>query len=421
MIPTRIARYHISDRKVMRLLTFGLLLTLANGCQSGGAQHHASIDVPSKPGSAQPFLSAERDGTILMSWIQKIDTTNRALRYASFDGQDWSEPQTIVSDPDLFANWADVPKLHPLSDGRLVAHFGVNSGLNYFANDLFLARTSSSGEWQEAISLHDDGTPTQHGFASVVPIEDRLMAVWLDGRETTMVDGKYDESEWGNMALYAASFNADQELLPARLLDDRVCDCCPTAAVRTAGGALIAYRDRSDDETRDINLLRFDGDEWSKPYPLHNDGWIINGCPVNGPALAADGDRVVAAWFTAANDTPKVQVAFSGDGGAAFGAPIIVDDMRPRGRVGVLMLDDGSALVSWIGIENRQNALKVRRVDERDGLGDVSVIAIPKSPAFTGIPQLARSESDAFIAWVDGGHPDSTQIHLASLPVSQLK
>lgn len=415
------AHHRNSVRNVMRLLTCGLLLTLASGCQQGGAQYHAMVDVPSRPGSAQAYLSTDGDGTLWMSWIQKIDTTNRALRYASFDGHGWSEPQTIVSDPDLFANWADLPKLHPLSDGRLVAHFGVNSGLNYFANDVFVAQTTSGGRWQESISPHDDGTPTQHGFASVVPVEDRLMAVWLDGRETTMVDGEYDESEWGNMALYAASFDAEQELLPARLLDDRVCDCCPTVAVRTAGGALIAYRDRSDDETRDINLIRFDGDKWSEPYALHSDGWTINGCPVNGPALAADGERVAAAWFTAANDAPKVQVAFSGDGGASFGAPIIVDDVRPRGRVGVVLLDDGSALVSWIGIENRQNALKVRRVDERDGPGDVSIIAVPQSPAFTGIPQLARSGSDALLAWVDGGHPDSTQIHLARLPISQLK
>jgi hypothetical protein len=127
------------------------------------------------------------------------------------------------------------------------------------------------------------------------------------------------------MTLRSALIAPDGQVSHPFEIDDRVCECCPTAAVRTADGVLVAYRDRSENEVRNIGLTRFDGDEWSDPYLLHDDGWQINGCPVNGPALAADGNRVAAAWFTAPNSRPRVQVAFSDDGGRQFGEPLVVD------------------------------------------------------------------------------------------------
>lgn len=146
--------------------------------------------------------------------------------------------------------------------------------------------------------------------------------------------------------------------------------------------------------------------------------WVINGCPVNGPALAAVGENVAVAWFTAADDLPRVQVAFSEDEGRTFGAPFVVDDARPKGRTDILLLPDRSALVLWIGVENRMNALMVARVTAEAGVGKVSTIVFPNSTAFTGMPQLARNGDDIVIAWVDGGHADSTEIFLERRPIA---
>ena len=66
------------------------------------------------------------------------------------------------------------------------------------------------------------------------------------------------------------------------------------------------------------------------------DGWQIEGCPVNGPAIDTDGGRAVVAWFTAANNTPKVKVAFSGDDGVTFGKAFEIDKGTPSGRVDVI-------------------------------------------------------------------------------------
>src|SRR3546814_12785264 len=73
------------------------------------------------------------------------------------------------------------------------------------------------------------------------------------------------------------------------------------------------------------------------------ENWKIAGCPVNGPAIAAAGNDAVVAWYSAANDVPKVQVARSTDAGDSFAAPVVVDEGEAvQGRPDVA-LDDTPA------------------------------------------------------------------------------
>ena len=82
-------------------------------------------------------------------------------------------------------------------------------------------------------------------------------------------------------------------------VDLRVCECCPTAAAVTADGPIIAYRDRSPKEIRDIYISRLVDGSWTEPVAVHNDNWHIAACPVNGPALSARGRSVAVAWCRA--------------------------------------------------------------------------------------------------------------------------
>ncbi len=63
----------------------------------------------------------------------------------------------------------------------------------------------------------------------------------------------------------------------------------------TARGPVVAYRDRSVDEVRDIAVVRRVNGTWTTPAVVHDDHWQIAACPVNGPALASRGDTVVIA------------------------------------------------------------------------------------------------------------------------------
>ena len=186
-----------------------------------------------------------------------------------------------------------------------------------------LARSADGGTtWTRLGKLHSDDTATEHGFVSVVPAAAGFEAVWLDGR--AMASG-------GTMSLRAA--HVGERPGESTVLDPDVCTCCQTDAVRTDRGLVAVYRDHDEGEIRDISIVRHTDDGWSEPRPVHDDGWRIPGCPVNGPAVAHGDGHLAVAWFTAAQDRPRVLLAFSHDGGASFDAPIQIDGDRPVGRV----------------------------------------------------------------------------------------
>lgn len=84
----------------------------------------------------------------------------------------------------------------------------------------------------------------------------------------------------------------------------------------------MVYRDRNDDEVRGIYISRLLDGSWTIPKPIHNDYWVINGCLVNGPKVAAFDNTLTVAWFTEADAIPKVNLIFSNDSGKSFDTPI---------------------------------------------------------------------------------------------------
>ena len=151
------------------------------------------------------------------------------------------------------------------------------------------------------------------------------------------------------------------------------------------------------------------------PRTVHDDGWEIKGCPVNGPVVATAEAGVAVAWFTAAQDIPRVKVAFSSDEGNTFGPPTTVDDGRPVGRVDLVMLPDGSALISWVEKTADGAGIRVRRV-QPDGTRAPSTTVTPTSPRrASGFPHLARRGSDRYVAWTDVGDPSTLRTAVATL------
>ena len=162
----------------------------------------------------------------------------------------------------------------------------------------------------------------------------------------------------------------------------------------TSAGPIVAYRDRTADEMRDISIVRKTASGWTKPVLLHNDGWKIQGCPVNGPQLDASGKRVVAAWFAAPNSEPRVYAAFSSDAGATFSKPVRIDVAKTAGRVDVALMKDGSAAVSWVEQRGDKTIAMARRVTGAGTLGAPVDIGEAR-----GFPRLAVSGENVAVVW----------------------
>jgi hypothetical protein len=199
------------------------------------------------------------------------------------------------------------------------------------------------------------------------------------------------------------------------LIDRRVCDCCPTAAAATSRGVIVAYRDRSAAEVRDVSVARFENGTWTAGAPVHADNWQIPGCPVNGPSLSAIGSRVALAWFAAPENNAHVSVALSSDGGATFGKAIRMDEGLPLGRVDVEQLPDGSALVAWIESTRGTNAeLRARRVTPGGGRDEAVTVARLTSDRSSGHPRMARAGDQIVFAWVAVGADKTAQVRVAA-------
>ena len=358
------------------------------------------VNSPAGPGSGEPFVSTA-DGAVYMSWIEAA-RGGHELRFSRWEGGGWTDPRAIVWSDGFFVNWADFPSVTATSDGALWAHWlqrGEAGGYDY---GIRITHSIDGGEtWAEAWTPHQDGTPTEHGFVSTVPMGDDVGFVWLDGR--SFVDASDGRAATEETALYFRTTRLDGTHGPETLVDGRVCDCCQTDAAVTSSGPVVAFRDRSPEEIRDIRVARWLDGAWTPGVLVHEDGWETAACPVNGPAVAAQGELVAVAWFSAAGDVPRVKVAFSDDAAESFGPPITVDLGNPAGRVDLLMVEDGSVLVSWLERMGGDWAdVVVRAIDFGGGMSDAVSVSASSSERASGFPRMARAgDGSVLIAWTD--------------------
>jgi hypothetical protein len=371
------------------------------------------LATPAGAGSQYPRLTSSPGQPPLMSWLEPA-AGEMSLRFSVWDGQGWGPPQIVAQGADWFVNWADFPSVVATDASHWGAHWLQQVPGNVYAYVVHIATSNDGGRtWTAPIVPHDDGTPTEHGFVTLLPYEGKLLAVWLDGRRTT---GSHDHGgDEGAMTLHSAMVGrAGLRLGPDVELDGRTCDCCQTGAAVTASGAVVVYRDRGDDGARDISVVRLEGNRWSAPLPVARDGWKIDACPVNGPAVDAAGDTVVVAWFTGAGG-PRVRVAFSTDGGRSFGAPMDVDSGRVSGRVDVVLLDDGRAVVSWLRESAGRDVIAARPYAQNGPAGRTVEVAHADRARAAGFPQVARAGDDLLFAWTEAGAEPQVRTAMASL------
>jgi hypothetical protein len=372
------------------------------------------LAVPATGQSAQPNLSVSDNGVIL-SWLEHRDAT-ATFKFAERTAGKWSDARTVASSDNWFISGADVPTVMRLSDGTLVATAYPAVDPLIEAYDLQLSYSRDEGKtWSRAIAPHHDKTKTQHGFATLFELPDRALGlVWLDGRDQEL---NKTDPDGGAMALYFASFDRNWKQTAEEAVNARVCECCQTTAAVTDEGPVVAFRDRSPREVRDINVTRLEQGKWTPERPLHVDGWQIDACPVNGPALAARGQAVAAAWFAASEREGHAYAAFSNDGGRAFGTPIRLDDAVSLGHVDIEWLTDGSAVASWVEFVNQRAQLRIRRVTPAGARSDAHVIAGTGEGTVAGYPRLVRDGDALVLAWSEStpGGVSAQQVKAATV------
>ena len=147
--------------------------------------------------------------------------------------------------------------------------------------------------------------------------------------------------------------------------------------------------------------MRIVDGEWQQPVSVADDGWAISACPVNGPAIDAAGDIVAIAWFTAANDHPRVQLRISTNGGDSFGDALRIATNNLRGQVDVVVLDEDAVAVSWVRKEPREDYADVmlRSVTVDSAMSNPEVVG--RTASSRAIPVMQKLDDHLYFAWTD--------------------
>ena len=367
--------------------------------------------------SSESFLfSTDKD--LFISWTEQVLDSN-FLYVTRLEGDSWTNKELITKGTDWFVNWADFPSisLNEVSGSIFSFHLQKSSeetfsyDVNYHIN--------SKDTWNDMNKIHDDNTFSEHGFVSSIPYKDGFMVSWLDGRNTYGV-GDHGHAK-GAMTIRSAILDSNGNIVNQNVIDEMVCECCQTSMAISGGIPIVVYRNRSDSEIRDIYFSRYIDSNWSDPKPVHDDGWEINGCPVNGPNVDSYGDNVVVSWFSASNGRPKVNLKFSTDNGRTFGDKILIDEVEnsPLGRVDIEFISETEAMISWLSTVDVKGKLLIRKIKTNGDIGPIKVVEEVSTERSTGFPQIEEFNDDVYISWTDNSE-SGKKVRVTKIPLSSI-
>ena len=376
-------------------------------CSADSAWIVSNISNPSGENSGESYLFVDTQGEVFLSWIDLEDDTMSQLRFSHLKGGEFKEAQTIAEGNDWFVNWADFPSITKFPNtNKWLAHWLQKSASGTYDYDVRTSIGDGNGNWSSPAILHNDGVATEHGFASIVPYEDNLIAIWLDGRHMTKEEGANHDAHGhgsGAMTLRTAVIDDEHNVTQRLELDNQVCECCQTDIAITQDGPIAVYRNKTDENIRDIYYTRAIDNEWTIPKPVYADNWKISGCPVNGPRIAARKNNVAVAWYSGADQ--KVKAVYSEDNGKTFSVPVEINTSETIGRVDVAYLGDKHFVVSYMTPKEESAEIKLVELNHDQGIISDIVIDETSSSRASGFPRMATHDQAIYVSYT---YVDST-------------
>jgi hypothetical protein len=405
---------------------------IVSGCtEKESPVHQLNIPDLGSQTTGEPNLSVSPNGERLsLSWVKETSDTTAELWHASLTSDDlskgsWQRPERLITGDNWFVNWADFPSIQTDNQGVVLAHWLQKREGGTYAYNVNLMRKQDHSGWSDPIVPHKDGTATEHGFVSMAPLPgENYLAVWLDGRNTAQQDPP------NAMTVRSAEITPDGTVSYAREIDGRVCDCCQTDAVSFNGAIIAAYRNRTTAEIRDIALSVYwpKSHEWEELGILWPDHWQIGGCPVNGPALAANKDYAAMAWYTQSDDMPRVSLGLITPNMTIhepFQRPVHIDQGTPLGRVDVstaTIQDQSGFVVTWVEKTGEDTAAIMARFVEIDGTAHQPLTVSPIDPSrSSGFPRSAVFQDQLVLGYTKVlSNASATKIATSRLPLDEL-
>ena len=245
------------------------------------------------------FLTEDEKNLPVISWCETNRVNDQKNFYmAAYDKSTgrFSSQLTIPIEQNARFHEEGMPKIAIKANGTIVAVYetAAPSDSNKFAGFVhYIFSTDKGRTWTSPACIHNDTTGGKsHSFASITRLSDgEIGACWLDE--------SLNRSAGGRPVVFAKT-NGENKFGDQLIIDSLACQCCRIAINSNAAGRItVAFRDIND-SIRDMSVCSSDdkGRTFTRAVSFSKDGWVINGCPHNGPSIASGANNIYAAWFT---------------------------------------------------------------------------------------------------------------------------
>lgn len=254
--------------------------------------------------ASSAFLTSDADNIPVISWTETDSSGNKSFYFAKWDreAQRFSSRKTIPIEQNASIHAEGMPKFAVKGDGTLIAIYetSVPSESSRFGlSDIRFVSSADGGDtWTKPQSLQPDSLRAgSRSFSGILRLDDGEVGVsWLGTHS--------DKRREGRPVMFAKT-NKENSFDREILIDSTACECCRTALSSDGqGGVRLVYRDLLPGSVRDISINRSanNGTDFENPVAFSRDGWVIDGCPHNGPSVVSHQEKTFVTWFTAADE-----------------------------------------------------------------------------------------------------------------------
>ncbi len=259
---------------------------------------------------SMPLLSQTPKGEVMLSWTEKDEKGMTAFCFSTSTdkGKTFSDKKVIYAGYGVGNSRLFRAKVLAKKDGSLVAVFtnrpdaqaqpqgGQGGRGGGRGGELVFSVSKDAGNtWTNPQAVDTDPTKglMRGFFDAILMANDEIAVAYLkDVKGGT----KHEERDLRLAVTKKGVFQAE------KLLDAVVCDCCNINMLIDGNGALkVIYRDNNDDIRDFSKIVSTDnGETFSKPQNIYNDGWKIAGCPHNGAISSTHGKGALIAYYSGA-------------------------------------------------------------------------------------------------------------------------
>lgn len=309
-----------------------------------------------------------------------------------------------------FVHWADKPQIAQYEgDAKSLAAFWLEmSSRNPYDHHILISQSQDGGAtWSSPFMPYDTRIPAFFGLCHLVPLSaDRMLAVWTDGRDTKIEIPHLQRvmpKMGGRMTLQSIEFDRQGNLYNPTTLDDQLSELSPFDVCATAQGAVVVYRNATDELIKDISIIRQVKGTWTAPTIVYEDNWKVSHTTLEGPAVDALENQLAIAWYSAPEEVPQVKVMFSSDGGKNFSSPILIDEEAPLGKVDIAFQNENQAVICWVKQQENGTFLMTAQLSRRGAVEHQQIIAEFSEDNAAGFPSLARTPQGMLLTWKESG------------------